>query len=157
MERFELSTSVGASAEAVWLRVTTPDGINDEMTPVMRMTLPASMRGRSIADLSPGTHVGRSWLLLLRVIPFDYDDLFIAELEPGHFLERSTMASMRRWEHERTITADGAGCVVTDRVAFEPRRALAVIPGLPGLLRTMIERFFRHRHRRIARHFGPDR
>jgi ligand-binding SRPBCC domain-containing protein len=155
VQSFEVSTLVEASAEAVWQRVTTPAGINDELTPVMRMTLPASMRGRSIADLAPGTHVGRSWLLLLRVIPFDYDDRFIAELEPGHFLERSTMASMRMWEHERTITPSDDGCVVTDRIGFEPRPVLALIPGLPGLLRATLLRFFHHRHRRIVRAFGP--
>ena len=35
---------------------------------------------------------------LLRVLPVEYDDLTIAELEPGRrFLERSTMMTLRRW------------------------------------------------------------
>src|SRR4051812_8968969 len=100
MEGFEVRTNVAAPADAVWLRVTTPEGINDELAPVMRMTMPAAMRGKSLADLSPGAHLGRSWLLLFGLVPFDYDDLFIAEIRPGHFLERSTMLSMRVWEHE---------------------------------------------------------
>jgi ligand-binding SRPBCC domain-containing protein len=154
MEGFEVRTRVGASADAVWRRVTTPEGINDELAPVMRMTMPASMRGKSLADVSSGAHLGRSWLLLFGIIPFDYDDLFIAELEPGHFLERSSMLSMRVWEHERTITADGDGCVVSDRIGFELRSPLAHVPGLARGLRAALQRLFQHRHRRILRRFG---
>jgi ligand-binding SRPBCC domain-containing protein len=154
MEGFEVRTTVAANADAVWGRVTTPAGINDELMPVLRMTMPASMRGKSLADVSPGAHLGRSWLLLFGVLPFDYDDLFIAELEPGHFLERSSMLSMRVWEHERTITEDGAGCVVTDRIGFELRAPLIHIPGLAGALRAVVRRLFQHRHARIVRRFG---
>jgi ligand-binding SRPBCC domain-containing protein len=154
VERFEVRSRVAAPSDAVWTRVTTPEGINDETTPVMRMTMPVSMRGRGIAELAPRTHVGRSWLLLFGVLPFDYDDLFIAELEPGRFLERSSMLSMRVWEHERTVRPDGDGSLVTDRIGFELRGLLAVVPGLPALLCAALRRFFLHRHRRIARHFG---
>jgi hypothetical protein len=80
----------------------------------------ARLRGRTIDDIRPGTRAGRSWILLFGLIPVDYDDLGIAELEPGRrFLERSTMLSMGFWEHERL-----AGAIV----AF----------------------LFRHRHRRLA-------
>jgi hypothetical protein len=118
------------------------------------MTMPASMRGRTIADVSPGTHLGRSWLLLFGVIPFDYDDLTITSIEPGHFLEQSTMLTMSAWEHDRTITGDGDGCIVSDRIAFELRHPLGRVPGLARLLHAGLERMFRHRHRRLARYFG---
>jgi ligand-binding SRPBCC domain-containing protein len=154
VESFEVRTRVEAAADTVWLRVTTPEGINDELAPVMRMTMPASMRGRSLADVSPGSYLGRSWLLLFGLVPFDYDDLFIAELEPGHFLERSTMLSMSVWEHERTVTAAGAGCVVSDRIGFELRSPLSHIPGLARGVRAVVQRLFQHRHRRIVRRFG---
>ena len=121
----------------------------------MRMTVPASMSGRTIADVAPGSHLGRSWLLLFGIIPFDYDDIGIAELGPGHrFLERSSMLSMKCWEHERTITPSADGCEVHDRVAFELRGPLSAVPGLSGLLRQTLERVFRHRHARLARAFG---
>jgi ligand-binding SRPBCC domain-containing protein len=154
VERFEVRSQVNAPADAVWAWVTTPAGINDETIPVMRMTVPRAMRGRSLADVAPGTHLGRSWLLLFGLVPFDYDDLFIAELEPGRFLERSSMLSIRVWQHERSVVADGDASVVTDRIGFELRKGLAFVPGLPGLLRAMLQRFFRHRHRRLARRFG---
>jgi ligand-binding SRPBCC domain-containing protein len=122
----------------------------------MRMTTPATLRGKTVDDVEVGQRLGRSWLLLFGVLPFDYDDLALAELEPGRrFLERSTMLSMRRWEHERAVEPRGDGaCEVTDRIAFELRRPLARVPGLRAAVRAILGRLFAHRHRRLAQHFG---
>lgn len=62
-----------------------------------------------------GTPLGRAWLRLFGVIPFDYDCLTIVELEPGRrFLERSTMLSIRVVEHERSLTPGPGGTRVLD-------------------------------------------
>ena len=60
------------------------------------------------------------------------------------------MLSARMWEHERTLApVDGGGTRVTDRVRFEPRvRAVA------RLHRSVVAAIFRHRHRRLRRHFA---
>jgi hypothetical protein len=43
----------------------------------------------------------------------------------------------------------GGGCLITDRVRWQPRL------GVPGrALRPLIGFTFRHRHRRLQRHFG---
>jgi hypothetical protein len=139
----------------VWARAVTPEGINHELGPWMRMTTPRGLRGKTIDDIDPPARPGRSWLLLLGVLPFDYDDLGIAELGPGHrFLERSTMLSMRTWEHERTVRGLGEqACEVTDRVAFELRRPLAWIPGCDRLARRLLSRTFAWRHRRLIKYW----
>jgi hypothetical protein len=136
--------------------VVTPAGINDELRPWMRRTVPRRLRGKTIDDVEPGQQLGRSWLLLFSVIPFDYDDLGLAELGPGHrFLERSTMLSMRSWEHERIIVPAGENaCEVTDRVAFELRRPVAALPGAEAATQVLLRRLFAHRHRRLARRFA---
>lgn len=158
MASFERRIRLGAPADAVWRRCTTPEGINDELWPVMRMTVPATMRGRSIADVAPGQHLGRSWFLLGGVVPFEYDDITIAELNPGRrFLERSTMLSLRRWLHERTVDQQGDGCLLTDRVAFELRAPLRFVPGVDRLLRATLDWLFGHRHRRLAAHLASRR
>jgi ligand-binding SRPBCC domain-containing protein len=155
LETFEVLTMIAAPPGDVWDRVTTPAGINGELRPFVRMTVPRSMRGRTIADVAAGSHVGRSWLLLFGVLPFEYDDIGIAELESGcRFVERSSMLSMRQWEHERTVVGRAGGCEVRDRVAFELRGPLSRIPGLARLLRRVLRRLFQHRHRRLARHFS---
>lgn len=141
-----------APAAPVWERVITPAGVNDEMRPLMRMTVPRGLGGDfGIESVEPGVCIGRSWVLLFGLVPFDYDDLTLVRVEPGRgFLERSRMLSQRLWEHERTIEPDGEGaCLVTDRVAWEPRLPL---PG--ALLAPLIGAFFRHRHSRLRRRFG---
>lgn len=145
-----VASELEASTEAVWARAIDPAGINYELRPLMRMTVPKGAEDFGLDDLEPG-HIGRSWIFLFGLIPFDYDDLNIVRVEPGRgFLERSTMLSMRLWEHERTVTSLGDGrCRVTDRLAWEPRMPL---PG--AWLRPLIRFVFNHRHGRLRRFFG---
>lgn len=143
---------VQAHVEDVWARVVTPAGFNHEMRPWVTMRMPRAARGLTVETVPLGRPIGRAWLRLLGVIPFDYDRLVIVELEPGRrFLERSTMLSMRRWEHERILTPTPAGTEVHDRIAFEPRLALRP---LARLLALGVDTFFQHRHRRLRQHFS---
>jgi len=139
-----------APAEVVWEQVISPEGINDEMRPYLRMTLPPGVERLDPESIELGKPIGRSWILLLGLIPFDYDDVTLVRLDPGRgFLERSTMLSQRSWEHERTLEPRSGACQITDRVRWQPRLGL---PGSP--LRPAISWFFRHRHRRLRRRFG---
>jgi ligand-binding SRPBCC domain-containing protein len=114
------------------------------------MTTPRGARELNLAEVTPPARLGRSWVLLLGVLPVDYDDIGIAELDPGRrFLERSTMATMRSWQHERTIDPVDGGCIISDHLAFEPR---AAVPG--GIARRIVVRLFAHRHRRLRAYFG---
>ena len=147
-----VASELAADSETLWARITDPAGINDELRPLMRMTVPASARDFGLDDPAPG-RIGRSWLLLFGFLPFDYDDISLVRVEPGRgFLERSSMLSMRLWEHERTLDPCGEGsCRVTDRVAWEPR-----LP-LPGAwFRPLVGAIFNHRHRRLRLRFEPD-
>ncbi|HEX9889023.1 MAG TPA: hypothetical protein VGA69_06065 [Nitriliruptorales bacterium] len=153
---FERTSRIDAPTEQVWARVVSPEGINHELMPIMRMTVPAAARGRGIDDFSPGDHIGRSWLLLGGVLPFDFDDIGLAELEPGRrFLERSTMLSMRTWTHERVVTpvAEG-GCEVADRISFRLRRPAAWLPFSHQVVARLLRWVFAHRHRRLSAHFA---
>ena len=141
---------INASKSVVWERVVTPEGINDEMRPWMTMTMPRGTAGLAIDSVPVGEPLGKAWLRLFGLIPFDYDALTIAELDPGTgFHEKSTMLSMRRWEHQRTLTEIDAGSVeVHDRLTFEAR-----VPLVGPILRRVVAAFFAHRHRRLTRHF----
>jgi len=143
----KLVSELGAGTEVVWARAIDPAGINDELMPLMRMTVPAGAEDFGLDLPEPGP-VGRSWVLLFGLIPFDYDDIELVRIDPGRgFLERSRMLSMRLWEHERTIEPRGENsCQLTDRLAWESRLPL---PG--ALLRPLIRAIFRHRHRRLRR------
>ena len=145
--RFE--SHLAAAPDAVWRRVTSVDGIADEMAPLLRMTFPRGMHALPAEGFVPGQKLCRSRLLLLRVLPIDWSDLTLVELEPGRrFLERSPMLSMAFWQHERIVAPSAQGTTVVDNLTFRPRM-------LPlALVRAGVALFFRHRHARLRRRFG---
>ena len=126
--------------------MTTAEGVNDELWPVVRMTVP----GGSDLVIRPGA-LGRSWILLFGVLPIDYDDLFLSSVSAGAgFRERSTIGSCSEWHHDRSLLSlPGGGCRVVDSVGFTPRVAL-----FGGLMAFLFEATFRWRHRRLRRRFG---
>lgn len=145
---FTFSSLLNVSPEPLWQRVSTLSGVNAELGPWFRMTSPAGVDRLQPAQLTLGQPVFRSWLLLLGVLPVEFDDLTFVRFEPGRgFLERSRMALQRVWEHERTLEPHAEGTVLTDRVRFEPRLP---IPGQRALFAAV----FRHRHARLRKHFG---
>jgi hypothetical protein len=148
----EQSSEIGRPAAAVWARAVTEEGINHELSPVLRMTMPRGLRGRTIDDVDVGVPLGRSWILLGRLLPVDYDDLCLVELEPGRrFLERSKTATFDPWQHERIVEPAGKEtCRVTDRLTFELKPFIRWIPGSSRLATAIVGFLFRHRHRRLA-------
>ena len=155
---FRKTSLVAAQPSEIWPVVTSPAGINHELMPVMRMTVPAQLRGKAIDEMPLKKKIGRSWFFLLGFIPIDYDDITIAEREDGRrFLERSTMMSMSAWEHERTLSPCEGGSEVTDRVTFQLRPPLAWVPGAHAVLGMCLRWLFGHRHRRLASWFRTHR
>jgi hypothetical protein len=149
MTFIERSSLVAAPAADVWARVVTPEGINDEFRPWLTMSMPKSAAEVSIDTLELGKPVGRSWIRLFGVLPVDYDDLTIVEVEPGRrFLEQSRLFSAPQWQHERIVEPVVAGgSRITDRLTFTPRRGF----GLLGP--RLIQLIFWYRHRRLVRYF----
>ena len=152
-----VSSALDRPAAEVWERAVTEEGINDELAPILRMTMPPGLRGKTVDTVEVGAELGRSWILLGRLLPVDYDDLKLVELEPGRrFLERS-----------RTLAFVGLAARAHDRA-----RGRGVLPGhRPAQLRAQAWRrldprrrprsrqrssgaLFGHRHRRLARVTG---
>jgi ligand-binding SRPBCC domain-containing protein len=149
----ERQSVVDAPAELVWQRVVTPEGINDELRPWMTMSMPRGAASLTVDTVPIGTPIGRCWMRLFGVLPFDYDYLSIAELDQGRgFDEQSTMMSMRQWRHQRTVTPDGdSKTVVRDRITFTLRTPLR--PATP-IVAAGLRALFGHRHRRLQRYFN---
>ncbi|HYC54451.1 MAG TPA: hypothetical protein VEL28_05895 [Candidatus Binatia bacterium] len=147
---FEVFSVLRAPAEKVWAHAISLDGVNAELAPIARMTAPPG------ASLDPshvvlGQRLFRSWILAFGVLPIDYDDITLIELEPGRrFLERSPMLSQAMWEHERVIEPQGSeSCTVRDRVRFRPRLWL-----LGRMQKPLFHLTFINRHRNLRRMFG---
>lgn len=147
---FTEASQLAAPRAVVWERVATMAGVNDELAPLARMTHPPEAASQSLADVPLGRPAFRSWVLLLGVLPVEYDDLTLVQVEPGRgFREESPLLTQRLWIHERWIDDVAGGCRLTDRLTFEPR-----LPLLGPLQRLLFQFFFRHRHRRLRRRFG---
>lgn len=148
--RVTRSVVVDAPREQVWDLVITPEGINQELLPVLSMRMPARYRGGTIATVPVGEPLGRAWLRLGGVLPVDFDSLQLVSVDPPHqFHERSWMLAARVWEHRRSLEDLGQGRTrVTDELRMVPR-----VP-LPAPLRALVGRgidaLFRHRHRRLG-------
>lgn len=148
-QHFAVASTLTADAAEVWAHATRPEGVNHELAPLVQMTFPAGTENFS-EGWQPGERLFRSWILLFGLLPIDYDDLTLVELEPGRrFLERSKMGSQRVWEHERVIEPAEGGCRVTDRLRFEPK-----LPILGPASRWIFLQAFRLRHRNLRRRFG---
>lgn len=145
------SSIVAAPREQVWARVVTAAGVADEFGPLLTMRFPAALTGRSIAEVPLGRPLGRAWILLGGLVPVEFDDLVIVELEaPRYFRERSRLGSCRVWEHHRELESlTDSSTRVTDTLRATPR---AVLPG--ALVQAIVGALFSHRHRRLARAFG---
>src|SRR5688572_9426154 len=121
----QVSTALAAPAAEVWARAVTEEGINDELSPILRMTMPPGLKNKTVDTVEVGVELGRSWILLGRLLPVYYDDLKLDELEPGRrFLERSRTLTFAVWQHERVIDGEGDGCRVPDRLGFELKRGI---------------------------------
>jgi ligand-binding SRPBCC domain-containing protein len=149
LRQFSIASALDASPEAVWKHAISPAGVNREFRPLLRMTFPSNTVD-FVSAWQPGQRSFRSWLLLGGVLPVEYDDLTLVEVEPGRrFLERSQLLSQHVWEHERTIEPTSGGSLVTDRVRFSPR-----IPVLTNVYCWAFTWVFRLRHRNLRRTFG---
>jgi ligand-binding SRPBCC domain-containing protein len=146
---FVIASRLAASPDVVWNHAVSPEGVNRELRPLLRMTFPHATSDLT-ASWRPGERLFRSWLLLGGLLPIERDDLAFAEVEPGRrFLERSTLLTQRVWEHERTVDPVGSGCVLTDRVRFAPRWSW-----LESLAAVVFRVVFRLRHHNLRQLFG---
>lgn len=145
---FTVTSRVAAPVDAVWAHASSMDGVNLELAPLVRMTVPAAARGRALSDVPLGDVAFTSTLLAFRLVPFDRHALRLVRVDAGRgFAERSTSLLHRRWDHDRTLVPDGGGTLVTDQVTFAPR------VGSARLLAPLVRALFHHRHRRLARRF----
>jgi hypothetical protein len=153
MAAIDLSFHSRLSADAglLWEHATSMAGVNYELGPLVRMTVPRRARGLRVDDAPLGEVAFASVVLAGSVLPVDLHRLRIVEVGPGHrFLERSSSLLQARWEHERWIEAEaGGGCRLNDRLAIDPRLQPAA-----RLTRPVVRHLFERRHRRLRARFG---
>lgn len=147
---FTVSSDLAADRETVWAHVADPTRLNREFFPFLKMTFPRDVQSLSPETVPLGRKLCRSWILLLGLLPVEYDDVMLTEIHPGQrFQEDSAMLLQKRWLHRRTLEEIPGGCRVTDRIAFSPR-----LPGAAVLQKRLFHTLFRYRHLRLKKLFG---
>jgi ligand-binding SRPBCC domain-containing protein len=149
---FSIASTLRAPPDRVWAHISSMAGINEELSPYMRMTHPPGMT--ELGDRVPpmGVPLFRSVILLFGVLPVDLDDVIFESLEPGRgFRERSRTLSQREWMHERLLSPVDGGTRLSDRLAFTPK-----IPGAGRVLAPLFHVVFRNRHRKLVGRFGGE-
>jgi hypothetical protein len=154
--RWSSSVRLASPAAAVWAVASTPSGVNEELTPLFRMTFPAWVDDLGAGDIVPGETVCHCWVLIGGFLPFDRHSLAFESIndEPGSasvgFVEESTSWMQRRWRHERSLEGlDDLSCELTDTLTVVPR----IGPAMP-IVRNIVPRVFLHRHRQLTERWG---
>ena len=103
-----------------------------------------------------GTPIGRSWMRLFGVLPFDYDHLCIAELDRGRGFRRGIHDAVHApVAAQRTVAPDGdSKTIVRDRITFNCARHC---DRLTPVVAAGMGALFGHRQRRLQRYFAKPR
>lgn len=145
----KMASNLPVPLPELWQKVSTMEGVNDELAPFIHMTSPAGMRRIPFTQVPLKQPLFASWLLVFSVLPFDRHQLRLDEVWEGGFRENSSSLIHRVWRHERIITAHGNGSMLTDTLNFEP-----CIPLFGYILLPIVRFMFQHRHRRLKRFFA---
>jgi ligand-binding SRPBCC domain-containing protein len=146
--RISFASRLASPPQAVWDWIVSAQGIAAELRPWLFMSAPSGVKSLVDVSVQPGRRLFRSWIFLFGLIPIDYSDLTLQELQPGAgFVEQSPMGSMRLWRHERRLSVGPEGVLLVDHLTFRPRFARALIA-------WFIRQVFKHRHRVLVAHFG---
>lgn len=152
--RLAFRSELRAPQSQVLAQAQNMSGVNFELAPWVRMTVPQAYAQRSLFDATADELTRpllfRSVLLALGVLPFDVHAFHLDRVLPGEgFDERSSSWMQKTWIHRRRVVAHGDGCVVTDELEIEPRIAF-----MTPVVRAIVGFLFRHRHRRLAARYG---
>ncbi|NKF22845.1 hypothetical protein [Solimonas marina] len=144
--RFE--SHLDAEPPTIWLHATRMQGVNDELSPMVRMSVPKAFACLTLRDAPSGALLFNSWLLLLGLIPFDRHALRIEKQWDYGFQEDSSSWLQRRWRHKRHVELMSRGSRLVDELEIEPR----FLP--ERLIRLFVRLLFLQRHRWLRAHFG---
>ncbi|MBI9075816.1 MAG: hypothetical protein JEZ02_10425 [Desulfatibacillum sp.] len=147
---FCVCSDLFADRDTLWQHSTDLALVNREFFPLLKMTYPENASELTPNTVTLGKRVFRSWILLFGIFPVEYDDIVLAEVNPGHgFCEKSSMLAQNLWQHQRTITDTPTGSRVTDEITFIPR-----IPYTGYLQKPLFTLLFKYRHWRLKKIFS---
>lgn len=144
----DITSRVPRPVHELWPIVTSADGVNAELSPLLKMTFPSNGFDFSKAPLKQTLFT--SWILLLGFLPFDRHNFVLHEIGSSHFIETSHTLLQKLWRHERYLTTQGDSTDVLDVVTVLPRLSF-----MKPLTNRIVAFIFRHRHKQLSRLYPP--
>ena len=149
---FEFTTTSIIELEYIqlWKALTNMQGVNYELAPFVRMTVPTAYREFTIADALVGKQLFKSVILLFQFIPVDIHYFKLDKVIPNErFEENSTSLMHYFWKHTRILIIINKGTMVKDTIQFSPR-----IPLIGFVLKPIYQFVFRNRHQRLRKKYN---
>lgn len=142
---FSISSILPIDKEKLWHAVTNMNGVNYELAPLVRMTVPKTYKGFTISDAPLNQPLFSSLILLFCYIPVDLHRFKLEKVVVNErFEEYSNTLIHRFWQHTRILTTVKKGTRIEDRLTFQPR-----LPLLGYFLLPIFQLVFRNRHRKL--------
>lgn len=145
----DITSHVQRPTQELWPIVTSANGVNAELKPLVAMTFPKD--GFDFSTAAPGQPLFTSWILLFGFLPIDRHTFVIHEVGPSHFIETSHTLLQKSWRHERYLTEQRDGTEVRDVVTVVPRATF-----MQPLTNRIVAAIFRHRHKQLARLYPAE-
>jgi hypothetical protein len=146
MPKFEIETPLAVSPEQLSTDLLSMAGVNDELSPLLKMTAPQQWIEKPIFQWPVNIPLFSSTILLFGFIPIDVHRFKFTSVNTMGFKESSSTLFNSLWQHERSILSDGDGDGATIKDVVYYRSKLAV---LGGLFKPVYRWIFIHRHKRI--------
>lgn len=144
----DITSRVPRPVQELWPIVTSAEGVNAELKPLVAMTFPKD--GFDFSEAPVDQPLFNSWILLFGLVPIDRHSFVLHEVGETHFIETSHSLLQRGWRHERYLTARGGRTEVRDVVTVTPRLAF-----MAPLTNWIVAAIFRHRHKRLTKLYPP--
>jgi hypothetical protein len=146
---FKIESKLKGDWEEISTHLLSMDGVNDELSPLVKMTAPSKWSKRRLTDWPLDAELFVSTILLFGLIPVDLHRFKLIDVSDYGFREVSSSLTNKVWHHRRTIAAQGAYCLVRDEVAFVPR-----VASLAAVMKRVYKMVFGHRHKRLEAKYG---
>jgi len=144
--KLKFKSHLGISPDELWRRINSFQRLNMELAPFLKMSCPEIYKTKLFDEFPIGNPVFKSVIYLLRFIPVEVSNIRFVSVTPGMgFSEDSKMIFSSSWKHKRSISPDGAGCLIADELDITPR--LSIFKPVLYLF-TKMTFFIRHRNLR---------
>lgn len=151
MPQFEMKVFLPANPACLSSDLLCMSGVNYELSPILKMSVPEKWATTSISDWPINEELFSSKVLFFGFIPIDLHSFTFLFVNTSGFKESSKTLINSVWSHERTISNNGSGAIVSDVIYFKSKLGF-----LGYLFKPVSQAIFAHRHKRLILKYAKN-